>query len=86
MLSLLPRVDVDQLAVRDDLAVLVAESPDPAGIEVAVDVDAGQLGDLLASVDVAAGDAQAAVGPFARSARGDTRRSAAGWVAAGSGR
>ena len=59
--QLLLTLAVDQLAVDDGLAVLVAEAPDPAGVEVAVDVDAGQLGQGLAAVDVAAGDALADV-------------------------
>ena len=65
MFSLGLRADVDQLAVGDQLAVLVAQAPDPAAVEVAVDVDADQRGDLLAAVDVTAGDAQAAIGPVA---------------------
>src|SRR5262249_57995012 len=52
---------VDQLAVDDRLAVLLAEAPDPAGLVVAIDVHADQLGQRLAAVDVAPGDALAVV-------------------------
>src|ERR1700755_1713311 len=55
------RRDLDQLAVGHGLAVLLAETPDPARVVVAVDVDAGQLGQGLAAVDVAPRDALAVV-------------------------
>ena len=38
-----------------------SQTPDPAGLVVAVDVDADQLGQGLAAVDVAPGDAQTVV-------------------------
>src|SRR3954451_1516445 len=53
--------DFDQLTVDDGLAVLRAEAPDPAGVVVAVDVDADQFGQRLATVDVTPGDALAVV-------------------------
>ena len=63
-LGVLP--EVDQLTVADQLAVLESQAPDPAAVEVAVDIDAGQLGELLAAVDVSAGDAQS---PLSRRSR-----------------
>ena len=58
-----PRLgQVDQLARLGGLAVLAEpDAPDPAGIEVAVDIDAVQLGQGLAPVDIAARDALAEV-------------------------
>src|SRR5512135_565356 len=55
-------VHVDQFAVGDGSALLLAEAPDPAGFVVAVDVHADQLGQVPAAIDIAAGDALAVVG------------------------
>ena len=68
------------------LAVLLAEAPDPAGVEVAVDVDADQLGQCLAAVDVAAGDALAVVLAVARSGLWGYSTIGGEILAAGSGR
>jgi hypothetical protein len=61
----LPRaLQVDQLAIDDGLAVPFAQAPDAAGVVIGVDVDAGQLRQGRAAVDVAAGDALAVVLAF----------------------
>src|SRR5262249_38069393 len=46
-----------QLLLPGDLLAVVAQAPDAAGVEVAVDVGAGQVGQALAVVNVAAGQA-----------------------------
>lgn len=52
---------VDQLAAGDELAVPGSQAPDPAGFVVAVDVDAHELWQGFAAVDIAPGDTQAVV-------------------------
>src|SRR5438309_433104 len=63
--ELLLALEIDQLGIGDGLAVPLAEAPDPPGVVIGVDIDADQLGQGLAAVDVAAGDALAVVGAFA---------------------
>ena len=59
--ELLVSLAIDQLAIGNGRAVLLAQAPDPPGVVVGVDVNPRELGQGLAAIDVAAGDALAVV-------------------------